>query len=113
MNKNNSTHIHGKRGQEFAELVRGIRPEQILCVSLDISKYFHVVMMHNSLGEVVTPTFEIDIYQSGFEQLCQAVDEAQSRTQAQVVLVGMEPTGHYFENLARHLLSRPQPVKLI
>lgn len=113
MNKNNSTHIHGKSGQEFAEMVRGIPQEQILCVSLDISKYFHVVMIHNSLGEVVTPTFEIDIYQSGFEQLCQAIDEARSRTQAQVVLVGMEPTGHYFDNLARHLLSRPQPVKLI
>ena len=32
---------------------------------------------------------------------------------AKVVLVGMEPTGHYFENLARHLTCRPQPVTLI
>ena len=79
----------------------------------DISKYFHVVMMHNGLGEIVRPAFDIDFYQSGFDQLCQAIDQAKTETQAQVVLVGMEPTSHYFENLARHLLQQPQPVTLI
>ena len=106
-------HLRGQRGQAFADLIRGISPEQILCVSLDISKYFHVAVIHNGLGEIVTPTFEIDIYQSGFDQLCRTIEQARVRTQAQVVLVGMEPTSHYFENLARHLLERSQPVKLI
>ena len=70
-------------------------------------------MMHNGLGEIVRPAFDIDFYQSGFDQLCQAIDQAKTETQAQVVLVGMEPTSHYFENLARHLLQQPQPVTLI
>jgi transposase len=113
MSRKKRTHLRGKRGQAFADKIRGIPMEQILCVSLDIHKYFHVVMLHNGLGEMVTPTFEIDIFQSGFELLCQAVDEAIVRTEAQVVLTGMEPTSHYFENLARHLLNRPQPVTLI
>jgi transposase len=39
--------------------------------------------------------------------------QAQAQTQAQVVLVGMEPTSHYFENLARHLTAHSQLVKLI
>jgi len=65
------------------------------------------------LGEIVTPPFEIDIFQVGFERLCQAIDEAVARMKAQVVLVGMEPTGHYFENLARHLHQRSQAVTLI
>ena len=60
-------------------------------------------MIHNGLGEIVIQPFEVDIYQSGFDQLCQAIDQAKAHTQAQVVLVGMEPTSHYFENLARHL----------
>ena len=113
MSKDCSAHLRGERGQAFANLIRGIPPEQILCVSLDISKYFHVAIIHNGLGEIVTPIFEVDIYQSGFDQLCQAIDQAKARTHAQVVLVGMEPTGHYFENLARHLLTGSQPVKLI
>jgi transposase len=107
------THLRGKRGQAFADKIRGIPLDRILCVSLDIHKYFHVVMIHNALGEIVTPTFEIDIFQTGVDQLCQATDEAIARTKAQIVLMGMEPTGHYFENLARHLLGRHQPVTLV
>jgi transposase len=113
MSKKKQTHLRGERGQAFSDKIRDIPLEQLLCVSLDISKYFHVVMIHNGLGEIVTSTFEIDIFQSGFEQLGQAVDQAINQTQAQVVLVGMEPTGHYFENLARHLQQRPRPVTLI
>ncbi len=113
MSKKRKSYLRGERGQAFADLIRGIPSEQILCVSLDISKYFHVVMMHNGLGEIVKPAFEIDFYQSGFDQLCQAIDHAKAETQAQVVLLGMESTSHYFENLARHLLQGSQPVTLI
>jgi hypothetical protein len=31
--------------------------------------------MHNAYGEIVTPSFEIDIFRSGFEHLCQVIDE--------------------------------------
>ncbi len=113
MNQKEKTHIQGKRGQAFADKIRGISLEQILCVSVDISKYFHVVMIHNGLGEIVIPTFEIDILKTGLEQLCQATDKAIEQCQAKIVLTGMEPTGHYFENLARHIHQQPQPVTLI
>lgn len=113
MSKKRNSHLRGKRGQAFADLIRGTPSEQILCVSLDISKYFHVVMIYNGLGEIVKPAFEIDLYQHGFDQLCQAIDQAKAEIQACVILVGSIPTSHYFENLARHLLQHPQPVTLI
>ena len=113
MSRKKRTHLRGERGQAFADKVRGIPLDQILCVSTDVHKYFHVVIIHNALGEIVTPTFEIDIFQTGFERLCQAIDEAIARTDAKVVLTGMEPSSHYFENLARHLHQRPQPVTLV
>lgn len=113
MSKKQVSHLRGERGQAFAELIRGVPAEQILCVSADISKYFHVVMVHNGLGEIVLRPFDVGIYQSDFDQLCQAIAQARVKAQAQVVLVGMEPTSHYFENLARHLLAQGQPVKLI
>jgi transposase len=112
MSRKKRTHLRGERGQAFTDKIRGIPLDRILCVSLDIHKYFHVVMIHNALGEIVTATFEIDIFRMGFDQLCQAVKEAATRTQAQVILLGMEPSSHYFENLARHLLAW-QPVTLI
>ncbi len=113
MKRKQQTHLRGRRGQAFADQIRGIFPERILCVSIDISKDFHVVLLHNGLGEIVTPGFEIDIFRTGFEQFCQAVDEAIVRSQAQVVLVGMEPTGHYYENLARHIRTTGQAVTII
>lgn len=113
MSRKNKTHLRGERGQAFADQIRGVPLEQILCVSLDISKYFHLVMIHNGLGEIELPSFEIDIFRTGFEQLCQAMEQAIQQSQAQVVLVGMEPTSHYFENLARHLQARSRPVTLI
>jgi transposase len=113
MKPNQRPHLRGWRGQAFADLVRGVCPEQILCVSIDVSKDFHVVLLHNGLGEIVTPSFEIDIVCTGFDQLCQAVEAAIATNGAQVVLVGMEPTGHYYENLARHLQATGQKVTLV
>jgi len=113
MSRKKQTHLRGQRGQVFADKIRGIPLDRILCVSLDTHKYFHVVIIHDALGEIVTPRFEIDIFQSGFDRLCCEIDRAVACTEAQVVLVGMEPSSHYFENLARHLRARPQPVTLL
>lgn len=113
MSRKKRTHLRGQYGQAFANKIRGIPLDRILCVSLDIHKYFHLVVIHNALGEIITPTFEIDIFQSGFDRLCQAIDETVARTNAQVVLIGMEPSSHYFENLARHLQAHSHPVTLI
>ena len=45
MSRKQRKHIRGKRGEAFLQIVRGIDRACILCVSLDISKYFHLVMM--------------------------------------------------------------------
>ncbi len=61
MSYKSTTHLKGERGQAFTDQIRNIPPERILCVSLDIGKYFHLVMIHNALGEIVTPTFEMGL----------------------------------------------------
>jgi len=113
MRKKPHTHLRGERGQAFAERVRGVSLDRILCVSLDVGKYFHVAMVHNGLGEIITPMFEVDMFQSGFERVCREIETARNRTAAQVIWIGMAPTSHYFENLARHLLERGYPVTLL
>ncbi|MCI0645228.1 MAG: IS110 family transposase [Chloroflexi bacterium] len=113
MKQKRRTHLRGQRGQAFADQIRGVVPEQILCVSIDVSKDFHVVLLHNGLGEIVTPCLVIDIFRSGLAQFSQAVAAAVATIQAQVVLVGLEPTSHYYENLARHIQATGQAVTLI
>ena len=44
------------------------------------------MMTHNALVETVT-MFEIDVFQVGFNQLCQTIDGASAQTNAQVVLL--------------------------
>jgi hypothetical protein len=105
MTRYHRTHLRGQRGQAFADQVRGIGPEQILCVSIDISKDFHVVLIHNGLGEVIRPNFMIDIFQYGFEQFCQAVEETMVEVEARVVLVGLELERHIALALQKLILA--------
>jgi hypothetical protein len=79
MSRKKRTHLRGERGQAFAGKMRRIPLDHILCVFTDVHKYFHVVIIHNALREIVTPTFEIDIFQTGFEHLYQTIDEATAR----------------------------------
>ncbi len=106
-------HLYGQRAVEFLKLVRGVPQERILCVSIDVHKYYHQVTVVNGYREIVVPSFQIDVFRSGFEGLCLVIDHAVETVQAQVLFVGMEPTGHYFENLARHLRERYPLVRLV
>ena len=113
MSRKQRKQVQGRRGESFVELIRDVPQDRIVCVSIDVHKYFHLVMVHNGYGEILVPAFRINIFRSDFEQLCAVVDEVVSAVDAQVLLIGMEPTGHYFENLARHLLARYPHVRLV
>lgn len=107
------THLQGPRGKAFLKLIRGVPREQIICVSVDVHKYYHKVLIHDGYGQILVPCFKIDIFQPGFDRLCSMIDTTIAQTQAQVLFIGMEPTGHYFQNLAHHLLERYAHVRLV
>jgi hypothetical protein len=39
MSKKQNFHLRGERGQAFADLLREVSAEHLLCVSIDVSKY--------------------------------------------------------------------------
>jgi len=45
------THLQGSRGKAFLKLVRGVPREQIICVSVDVHKYYHKVLIHDGYGQ--------------------------------------------------------------
>jgi len=106
-------HLQGSRGEAFAELIRGVPQDKIICVSIDVHKYYHRVLIVNCYQEILVPSFQVDIFQSGYERLYGVIDDIVAKTKAQLLFIGMEPTGHYFENLARHLLERYPHVRLV
>ena len=99
-------HVQGQRGEAFVELIRDVPRDQIACVSIDVHKYYHQVMIHNDYGEILVPSFRVDIFRPGFEHLCEVIDTVVTEHDIRVLFLGMEPTGHYFENLAQHLRKR-------
>jgi transposase len=106
-------HVQGRRGEAFVRLIRGVPRDRIACVSIDVHKYYHQVMIHNDYGEILVPSFRIDVFQSGFDRLCEVIEEAVAEHDIQVLFIGMEPTGHYYENLARHMNSRYPHLRLV
>jgi transposase len=110
---NRKQHIQGQRGEAFVKLIRDVPRERIACVSIDVHKYYHQVMIHNDYGEILVPSFRVDVFRSGFERLCAVIDQTMAAHHIRVLWVGMEPTGHYFQNLARHLQKRYAHVRLV
>lgn len=107
------THVQGHRGEAFVKLIRDVPRDRIICVSIDVHKYYHQVMIHNDYGEILVPSFRVDIFRAGFERLCATIDAVVAAHSIQVLFIGMEPTGHYFENLARHLGQRYPHLRLV
>lgn len=113
MSSEQRKHVQGRRGEAHVEMIRGVPLDRIVCVSIDVHKHFHLVMVHDAYGQILASPFRINIFRAGFEQLCGVIDSIAAAAEAQVLLIGMEPTGHYFENLARHLLDRYPHVRLV
>ncbi|QGG55189.1 IS110 family transposase [Paenibacillus sp. FSL W8-1187] len=88
--------------------------EKHVIVGIDIAKDKHAARMTNFRGRTLTPrhyAFTNDAH--GFEQLLQWLNQAMQKHCLSTAIVGMEPTGHYWFNLAHWLLERGIKVVLV
>ena len=69
-------------------------------VGIDISKYKHDCFITNEAGEVIKNTFSFDNTGTGFKQF---FDIMSSLGDPKQIKVGFESTGHYMNNLMKHL----------
>jgi len=83
-------------------------------VGIDIAKDVHAARITDFRKRTLTPrhlSFSNDIH--GFEKLMAWIQKTQSQHGLASVIVGLEPTGHYWFNLANWLLERGIPVVLV
>lgn len=73
-----------------------------LVVGIDIAKQTHWVQMMYE-GELIGKAFSIHNSKAGFENLVEVIRSRSHQLGAHSVVVGMEPTGHYFKPLAYYL----------
>jgi hypothetical protein len=65
MSRTEKSHLRGQRGQAFVNKIRGINPEQILCVSLDsggVSTIFYSLRCLTGLEFIPFPTPPISLF---------------------------------------------------
>jgi len=69
-------------------------------VGIDVSKYKHDCFIVTEAGEVIKDTFTFDNTRTGFDQFFSILDGLGPKNE---IKIGLEATGHYMNNLMKHL----------
>lgn len=87
--------------------------EDTLIIGVDIAKYKHVARAQDfrgiQFGKVLT---FVNLFH-GFEQLFEMITSLQEKESKSKVIIGMEPTGHYWLPLAYWIKAKQKEVKLV
>jgi transposase len=84
--------------------------EKTLVVGIDIAKRTHYACFVDDRGRVLQKSFSVSQSRDGFEVFYQRILMAMKEQEKTEVLVGIEPTGHYWLNLAYFLVDRGIPL---
>lgn len=84
-----------------------------LIVGVDIGKEFNAVTCMNKEGEVLGSHPKVYNSRAGFEYFVRIVDEAKGKYGLKEVLIGLEPTGHYWRKLAYFAKTKGHEVRFI
>ncbi|NHN35521.1 IS110 family transposase [Paenibacillus agricola] len=85
-----------------------------LVVGIDIAKEFHVAQATNFRGIVLsTRHLKLSNTREGFELFGRWFNDLQRKHQLNNIIIGMEPTGHYWFNLANWLVEQGISVAVV
>lgn len=87
--------------------------ESTLLIGVDIAKDTHYACPVDFRGRVLKKAFAIKQSRVGFDQFIRTVHKLQIQFDKTDVLVGFEPTGHYWLNLAEELMNHDIPFVLV
>ncbi|MGP7817947.1 IS110 family transposase [Niallia sp. 01092] len=108
--------LNGKQGlrrSQFAQEIRGANLEKVLLVSIDVSKVLQKAMILNYYGEVFEAPFSFMVSQTGIKHLLDKIENTKISCEAERVFIGIEATGHYYEDIVRILTKEGYSVHII
>ena len=88
-------------------------PKEILYVPIDVAKYNHKTCCINFFGDILTPAFEFPNNSHGVEFFILKVNNVASQAGIKKILIGLESTGHYHQNLTTSLRALGHDVAVI
>ncbi|SHD78672.1 IS110 family transposase [Schnuerera ultunensis] len=77
--------------------------DETLIIGVDIAKEFHVVRAQDIRGIEFGKTIKFDNSLTGYLEFENWINEIKLAEEKNQVIIGMEPTGHYWLNIARYL----------
>lgn len=77
--------------------------EDTIVVGIDIAKYKHYARFIDYRGNLLFKTISFDNNKLGFEKLLETINQVKEKCRKDDVIIGCEPTGHYWFNLRDYL----------
>ncbi|SES44759.1 transposase, partial [Psychrobacillus sp. OK032] len=87
--------------------------ENTLVVGMDIAKRVHYACFVDDRGRMIEKAFPVNQSKEGFESLYEKILQTMQETKKTEVIVGIEPTGHYWMNLAYFLDQYGIPLVMV
>ncbi|MFS0892542.1 IS110 family transposase, partial [Peribacillus frigoritolerans] len=87
--------------------------ENTLVVGMDIAKRVHYACFVDERGRVIEKAFAVHQSKEGFEHLYEKIRQTMKEAKKTEVIVGIEPTGHYWMNLANFLDHYGIPLVMV
>lgn len=87
--------------------------DQTLVIGMDIAKQKHFAAMVDARGRELKKRVPVLQSRAGFEQFYALIQEAMREFGKTEVIVGIEPTGHYWLNLAHFLEEKGIPLVMV
>ncbi|WP_238458052.1 IS110 family transposase [Alkalihalobacterium alkalinitrilicum] len=106
-------HIQGKNGSQWAKFIRETGTENLLMVAIDAAKYTHKAMICTFYGDILVKPFEFDASLTGLDIVKKHIREEREKYGMKEVVVGIETTGHYYEDLVRRCHKEGYRVRII
>jgi len=100
-----SSHIHRRWQREFLQRMHQEPLSNWRCIGVDIGKYEHVVVAFDGHGALMGEPIRFGTQRCHYQDIFRKIDDWCASVKA-LPVIGMEPTGHYYEQFAYETANR-------
>ena len=87
--------------------------EDTIVIGIDIAKYKHYVRFIDYRGNLIYKTISIDNNKCGFDKLIDSINIVKEKVGKDDVIIGCEPTGHYWFNLRDYITEKELELVIV
>ena len=98
---------------QLKNLMNTYSPNELLYVPIDVAKYNHKACCVNFFGDILTSAFEFPNNSHGVSFFISKIDYVVRTSKIKKIIIGLEATGHYHQNLTLRLRSLGYDVSII